>query len=143
MELVGLDFSHLDTCVGGFQYLLVINLPGKPKSTQPVTKKLKLQLRNYLTTTYCDSEWQGKSTMNKVVSLRTGYSNSCLNHATSEDFAPHQQVKWMNQLIISLLKTLESTERRSCRNHVTKVVHVYYCTTDLSTGYASNFLLFG
>ena len=24
MELVGLDFLHLDTCVGGFQYLLVI-----------------------------------------------------------------------------------------------------------------------
>ena len=23
MELVGLDFLHLDTCVGGFQYLLV------------------------------------------------------------------------------------------------------------------------
>ena len=24
MELVGLDFLHSDTCVGGFQYLLVI-----------------------------------------------------------------------------------------------------------------------
>ena len=24
MELVGLDFLHLDTCVGGIQYLLVI-----------------------------------------------------------------------------------------------------------------------
>ena len=24
MELVGLDFSHIDTCTGGFQYLLVI-----------------------------------------------------------------------------------------------------------------------
>ena len=89
MKLVGLDFLHLDTCVGGFQYLLVINFPGKPKSTQPVTKKLKLQLRNYLTTTYCDLEWHGKSTMNKVVSLRTGYSNSCLNHASEVDELSH------------------------------------------------------
>ena len=24
MELIGLDFLHLDTCTGGFQYLLVI-----------------------------------------------------------------------------------------------------------------------
>ena len=94
MEPVGLDFLHLDTCVGGFQYLLVIkdHFTHTLNSTEPLTKKPKLQQRSYLTTTSCDSEYQGKSSMVKVVSLRTSYSNSCLNHATSKDFTSHHTI---------------------------------------------------
>ena len=49
MELVGLDFLHLDTCVAGFQYLLVIAdhftrytqvYPTRNKETKPATEKL-------------------------------------------------------------------------------------------------------
>ena len=59
MEFVGLDFLHLDACVDGFASDN-ITLPDTLKSTQPVTKKPKLQQRSYLTTKSCDSECQGK-----------------------------------------------------------------------------------
>ena len=82
--------------------------------------------------------------MIKVVSLTTSYSNSCLNHATSKDFIPHNTIpsatgKWSGS-IISMLKTLESTEKRGWKNHS---LHAYNCTKNSSTGYATNLLLFG
>ena len=49
----------------------------------------------------------------------------------------------MNQSIISMLQTLESTEKRSSKNHINKLVHAYNCTKDSSIGYAPYFLLFG
>ena len=49
MELIGLDFLHLDTCTGGFKYLLVITdhftrynqvYPTRHEKTKTVTAKL-------------------------------------------------------------------------------------------------------
>ena len=49
MELIGLDFLHLDTCIGGFQYLLVITdhftrytqvYPTRNKEAKTVATKL-------------------------------------------------------------------------------------------------------
>ena len=53
------------------------------------------------------------------------------------------QVERMNQSIISMLITLESTEKRSWKNHINKLVHAYNCTKSSSTEYAPYFLLFG
>ena len=94
MELVGLDFLHLDICVGRFKYLLVItgHFTWYTQVYPTVIKKPKPQQISYLTTTSCDSECQGKSSMIKVVSLRTSYSKSCLNHATSKDFPPRHTI---------------------------------------------------
>ena len=94
MELVGLDFLHLDICVGRFKYLLVItgHFTWYTQVYPTVIKKPKPQQISYLTTTSCDSECQGKSSMIKVVTLRTSYSSSCLNYATSKDIAPRHTI---------------------------------------------------
>ena len=52
------------------------------------------------------------------------------------------QVERVNQSIISMVKTLESTEKKSLKNHINKLVHAYNCTKNSSTGYAPYFLLF-
>ena len=51
-------------------------------------------------------------------------------------------VERMNQSIISSLKTLESTDKKSWKDHINKLVHAYNCTKNSSTGYAPYFLLF-
>ena len=42
-----------------------------------------------------------------------------------------------------MLKSLESTEKKSWKSHINKLVHAYNCTKNSSTGYAPYFLLFG
>ena len=82
MDLVGLDFLRLDTCVGGFQYLLVI--------TDPFTRYTQIYpTQNKEAKTAADKLFNHSSSMINVVSLRIDYSNSCLNHATSKNFPPH------------------------------------------------------
>ena len=41
------------------------------------------------------------------------------------------------------LKTLEENEKKSWKDHVQKLVYVYNCTKNTTTGYAPYFLLFG
>ena len=53
------------------------------------------------------------------------------------------QVERMSRSIILMLKTLESTEKKSWKNHINKLVHAYNCTKNSSTRYASCFLLLG
>ena len=42
-----------------------------------------------------------------------------------------------------MLKTLESTEKKSWKNHINKLVHTYNCKKNSSTGYEPYFFLFG
>ena len=64
---------------------------------------------------------------------------------TSHHTIPSQcdgQVEQMNQSIISMMKTVEYTEKKSWKNHINKLAHAYNCTKNLSsTGYTPYFLL--
>lgn len=55
LELIGIDFLHVDTCSDGYQYLVVIINPFTRFTFQPTplpTKVLRLQLIVYTKTTY-------------------------------------------------------------------------------------------
>ena len=51
LQLVGIDFQHLDPCSGGYEYLLVItdHLQGSSKYTKQQTGAQEQQLRSYTT----------------------------------------------------------------------------------------------
>ena len=55
LELIGIDFLHVDTCSDGYQYLVVIINPFTRFTFPPIplpTKVLRLQLIVYIKTTY-------------------------------------------------------------------------------------------
>ena len=92
MELVGFNFLHEDTCEGGFQHLLVTTDQfSQGNRVYPACNK-EVKSAAAATTLYRNLECQEKPSMIKIVNLRTGYSNSFLNHAISKDFALHHTI---------------------------------------------------
>lgn len=91
LKLVGFNFLHVDTCEGGFQHLLVTaDHFSQCNQVYPAcNKEAKIAAA---ATLCCNLECQEKPSMIKIVNLRTGYSNSFLNHAISKDFAPHHTI---------------------------------------------------
>ena len=116
MELVGLDFLHLDTCVGGFQYLLVITdhftrysqvYPTRNKEAKTAADKL---FNDYILRFGMPGKIihdQGREFENKLFHQ---LSRSCnIKRLRTTPYHPqcNGQVERMNQSIISMLKTLE------------------------------------
>ena len=152
MEPVGLDFLHLDTCIGRFQYLLLVTdhftryfqvYPTRNKEAKTSAEKL---FNDYILRFGMPDKIihdQGREFENKSFQQ---LSKSCnIKRLRTTPYHPqcNGQVERMNQSIIAMLKTLESTEKRSWKDHINKLVHAYNCTKNSSTGYAPYFLLFG
>ena len=53
------------------------------------------------------------------------------------------QVERMNKSIITMLKTLEETEKKSWKDHVQKLVYAYNCTKHSTSDYVPYFVWFG
>ena len=140
MELVGLDFLP---CVGGFQYLLVITdhfirhtqvYPTRNKEAKTAAEKL---FNDYILRFGMPGKIihdQGRDFENKLFQQ---FSKSCnIKRLRTMPYHPqcNGQVERMNQSIISMLKTLESTEKKSWKSHINKLAHAYNCTKKSSTG---------
>ena len=131
MELVVLDFLHLDTCVGRFQYLLVItdHLPStqayltRNKEAKAAAEKL---FNDYILRFGMPGKIihdQGREFENKLFQQ---LPKSCNIKKTSHQAIPSpvQQASGTDEpSIISMLKTLESSENKSWKNHINKLVH--------------------
>lgn len=138
MKLVGFYFLHLDTCEGGFQHLLVTTDHfSQCNQVYPACNK-EAKIAATATTLYCNLECQEKPSMIKIVNLRTGYSNSFLNHAISNDFAPHHTIlnavgkcsRWTNQSSHcwksqKVLKFLMPAITR--KTQVQGMYHIFFC----------------
>ena len=137
---MGFDFLYLDICVGGFQYLLVITdhftrytqvYPARNKEAKTARMPEKI------------IHDQGRESENKLFQQ---LSKPCsIKRLCTRLYHPqcNEQVERMNHSITSMLKTLESTEKKSWKNHINKIVHGCNCIKNSSTWYAPYFILFG
>ena len=122
MELIGLDFLHLDTCTGGFQYLLVITdhftrcnqvYPTRHEKARTVTAKLFNDYILRFGTTGKILHDQGREFENK---LFTQLSKLCkIKRLCTTPYHPqcNGQVERTNRSITAMLKTLEETQKKS------------------------------
>ena len=85
---------------------------------------------------------QGREFKNNLFQQLTKSCNTKRLRTTPYHPQCNGQVERMNQSIISMLKNLESTDKKSWKNHIDKLVHAYNCKKNSSTGYAPYFLLF-
>ena len=150
MKLASFDFLHLGTCEGGFQYLLVIT-DHFTRYTQvyPTCNKEAKAAADQLFNDYIlRFEMPGKSIHDqdqefesRFFQLQPKLFNIKKRRNTSYHPQWNGQVERMNQPIISMLKALESTEKKTWKNHINKLVHTYNYIKDASTGHAPYFCL--
>ena len=152
MKLIRLDFLHLDTCTGCFQYLLVITdhftrytqvYHTRNKEARAAATKLFNDYILRFGTPGKIVHDQGREFENKLFTHLSKFCNMKRLRTTPCHPQCIGQVGRINKLIIAMLKTLEETEKKSWKDHVQKLVYVYNCTKHSTTGYAPYFLLFG
>ena len=152
IELIGLDFLHLDTCAGNFQYLLVITdhftrftqvYPTRNKEAKTTATKLFNDYILRFGTPGKILHDQGKKFENKLFTHLSKLCNIKRLCTTPYHHQCNGQVERMNRSIIEMLKSLEETGKKSWIDHVQKLVYAYNCTKHSTTGYAPYFLLFG
>ena len=71
---------------------------------------------------------QGREFENKLLQQLSKSCNIKRLRTTSYHPQCNGQVERMNQSVISILKALENTEKKSWKNHINKLVHAYNCT---------------
>ena len=132
LELIGLDFRHLDTCSGGYQYLLVLTdhfseflqvYPTTNKSAKTAADRLynDFMLRYGLPGKILHD--QGREFENNLFSQLSKYCGIKRLRTTPYHPQTNGQTERMNQTILAMLKTLPEHHKTQWKNHVNKLVH--------------------
>ena len=132
LELIGLDFRHLDTCSGGYQYLLVLTdhfseflqvYPTTNKSAKTAADRLynDFMLRYGLPGKILHD--QGREFENNLFSQLSKYCGIKRLRTTPYHPQTNGQTESMNQTILAMLKTLPEHHKTQWKNHVNKLVH--------------------
>ena len=150
MELIGLNFLHIDTRTGGFQQLLIITdhftdqiYHARNKEAKRAATKLFTDYILIFGTPGKILHDQGRESENKSLTHLSKLCNVKILRITSYHSYCNGQVKKMNRFIIAMLKTLDEPEKKSWKDHFQKLVNTYNCTMYSTTRYAPYFLLFG
>ena len=132
LELIGLDFCHLDTCSGGYQYLLALTdhfseflqvYPTTNKSAKTAADRLynDFMLRYGLPGKILHD--QGREFENNLFSQLSKYCGIKRLRTTPYHPQTNGQTERMNQTILAMLKTLPEHHKTQWKNHVNKLVH--------------------
>ena len=152
LEIISMDFLHLDKSSGGYQYLLVLtdlftkftqvyatrNKEGKTAAERFYNDFiLKFGLRGKIL------HDQGKEFDNNLFKHLAQFCN--IKRIRTSPYHPQTngQTERMNQTIINMLKILAERNKSNWKDHIQKLVHAYNCTTHSSIGYSPYYLLFG
>ena len=145
LQLVGIDFQHLDPCSGGYEYLLVITdhftrfvqvYETTNRSARTTAEKLyndfmmrygiPEKLLSDRGTEFENELFQRLSKLRGIKKIRT----------TPYHPQTNGQVEQMNQTIINMLKCLPEQYKSNWRNHVNKLVHAKNSKKSSATGYS-------
>ena len=152
MQIVGIDFMHLDTCSGGYQYILVVTdhfsrytqaYPTRNKAAKTAAEKVynDFVLRFGMPEKILHD--QGGEFENSLFKQLNSLCGVKRLRTTPYHPQTNGQVERMNSTICGMLKTLSDREKTNWKQHLNKITFAYNCTINDTTGFSPYFLLFG
>ena len=152
MELVSIDYCHLDPCKGGFQYAMVVtdNFTKFCQIYATRTKSLKAAADKMFNNFIMEFGFparihsdQGGEFTGKL--FRELQRLAQIQPSTTTPYHPegNGQTERMNRTMISMLKTLSGPAKKDWKTHLSKLAFAYNSTINKATGFSPMYLMFG
>ena len=152
LDLVAIDLIHLESCSGGYEYILTIidhfsrfaqTYALRNKEAKTVARHLFFDFMERFGAPARIMHDQGSEFENKLFHHLEGLTGVSRSRTTPYHPEGNGQCERMNKTLIGMLRTLEHTQKKNWKQYLNHVTHAYNCTRHSTTGFSPYFLMFG